>query len=637
MSDHLDGPESDLDPTQTTGAESDVLTLADGFPVLDHARWQHMAAAVLNRGRPDDKKLSGEQAQKRLRVTTPDGLEIDALYSAPADGRALGHPGVMPFVRGSSVRTGDSDAWQIRQWHDDPDPAASAKAVLADLQGGAHAVWMQLGADGITVDDLPTVLDGVHLEMAALHVSTADDQIAAARAAVDLWESKELEGFTVRGGLGIDRLGAIARGNAEPEKRDVLRLVRTCVGTYPTVRSLTVDATIYHEAGAGAVEEVACAIATGVAYLRGLEQSGVTAAQTYSQIEFRVAAEADQFITIAKLRALRRLWARVGEVCGVPDVLRGARQHAVTSRRMMTRIDPSVNMLRATTACFAAAVGGAEAITVLPYDTAWGLPDATSRRIARNTQIVLAEESHLGRVTDAAGGSWYVESLTDQLAVKAWEFFQQLDADGGMENALRDGRVADRIAAVRGERESRLDRRSQPITGVSMFPPASQPPLERAPHPSIDLVAEPAVTPVRDAEVFEALRERRGEGSKVFLACIGARRDFGARESFTSNLLRIAGLEPVVAEGISAEELTAAMRAADSDIVILCSSPAKYAELGNEVAAALRDAGARKVLIAGRARELASDAATQIDGEIYDGMDVVAFLGDLLDTLGAPR
>ncbi len=190
----------------------------------------------------------------------------------------------------------------------------------------------------------------------------------------------------------------------------------------------TVDATIYHDAGASDADELAVATAVGVAYLRALTDAGLSIDEAFAAVEFRFAVTADQFLSIAKLRAARQIWARVAELSGARD--RGQHQHAVTSRAMMTHRDPWVNMLRTTIACFAAAVGGADAITVLPFDAAIGLPDDFARRIARNTHAILHDESSLGRVVDAAGGSGYVETITAQLAEKAWAEFTAHRARG---------------------------------------------------------------------------------------------------------------------------------------------------------------------------------------------------------------
>ncbi|NDZ98894.1 methylmalonyl-CoA mutase, partial [Streptomyces sp. SID10116] len=263
---------------------------------------------------------------------------------------------------------------------------------------------------------------------------------------------------------------------------EVADLARLCGERYPGLRALTVDALPFHEAGASAAQELGASLATGVEYLRALHDAGLSVDKAFAQLEFRFAATADQFLTIAKLRAARRLWARVAEVSGAPAA--GAqRQHAVTSPVMMTRRDPWVNMLRTTVACLGAGVGGANAVTVLPFDHELGLPDAFARRIARNTSTILLEESHLARVIDPAGGSWYVERLTDELAHAAWDFFKEIERADGQAAALRSGFVGDRIAATWAERKKKLARRREPITGVSEFPLLTERPVEREPAP----------------------------------------------------------------------------------------------------------------------------------------------------------
>lgn len=221
------------------------------------------------------------------------------------------------------------------------------------------------------------------------------------------------------------------------------------------------------KAGGSAAEELGASLATGVAYLRALTEAGLGVDEACAQLEFRYAATADQFLTIAKLRAARRLWARVAEVCGAAGA---QRQHAVTSSVMMTRRDPWVNMLRTTLACLGAGVGGADSVTVLPFDHALGLPDAFARRIARNTSTILLEESHLARVIDPAGGSWYVERLTAELADAAWAFFQEIERSGGQAAALRSGMIGERLASTWAARSRDLARRKEPVTGVSEFP-----------------------------------------------------------------------------------------------------------------------------------------------------------------------
>lgn len=611
------------------------LQLAGDFVTPTREDWEVEVLKVLNRRRPEGKELSIEQAMSRLRTATVDGLTIEPLYTEATG--PLGHPGVMPFTRGTMVKTSPMTSWDIRQLHEDPDPTFTAREILADLERGASSVWLRTGSDAIAVDQVGAVLAGVHPDIAPVSISSAEDQVAAAKALVAFW--KAAGATNARGNLGLDGLALAARVGGTPDLSAQAEWVAAALAELPGVRALTVDVLPYDDAGAGDVDQLAFAIASGVAYLRDLEAAGIAPAAAFGQIAFRVSANADQFLTIARLRALRRVWARVGEVSGVPAGARGAVQHAVTSWRMITRDDPWVNLLRGTIATFAASVGGAEIITCLPFDTALGLPDEFSRRMARNSQLLAAEESNIGRVSDPAGGSWYVESLTEQLAGKAWGVFQEIEAAGGMVTALTSGLVADRIGATNAARVTRLASRKQPITGVSMFPKSDEERRDTRPRPAAP--ERSGLPGVRDSAVFEALRDRAsaaGSAPEVFLACLGARRDFGGRETFTTALLGVGGLAAPSSEGGTPEEIVANVTQAGSKVVILCSSAKVYAAQAVPVARALKEAGIESVFIAGRKSEAASeDVDTVIDGEVFDGMDVVAFLTDAMDRIGVAK
>lgn len=354
------------------------------------------------------------------------------------------------------------------------------------------------------------------------------------------------------------------------------------------------------------------------------------------QLEFRYAATADQFLTIAKLRAARRLWARVAEASGAPAA--GAqRQHAVSSPVMMTRRDPWVNMLRTTLATLGAGVGGADSVTVLPFDHALGMPDAFARRIARNTSTILMEESHLARVIDPAGGSWYVERLTDELASAAWAFLQETERAGGLTAALRSGTVAERLAATWAARSAKLARRKEPITGVSEFPQPGERPVEREPAPDAYAGAPGGLPRVRRDEAFEALRARSdahlaatGSRPKVFVAALGPAAAHTARASFAVNLFGAGGIE-AVHDPVSVEADTAAgaLTASGATVAVLCSSDALYAEQAEQVAGALKSAGAARVFLAGRPGEYAD-----VDAYVFAGCDAVAVLTSVLDRMG---
>ena len=611
------------------------LQLAGDFAAPTREDWETEVLKVLNRRRPEGKELSIDQALKRLRTVTVDGLTIEPLYTENTG--PLGYPGVAPFTRGAGVRTGSMAAWDISALHEDPDIALTNQAVLADLTRGATSLWLRVDSDAIPAASLAAALAGVDPALAPIAVSSTTEQGAAADALAAFWTASG-KAAAVKGSLGIDPLGAAAAAGGEPALDLVGTYATLARNEFPRARAVVVDAGVYDNAGASDSDELAFAIATGVEYLRAMEAAGIGASEAVDQLVFRVSARADQFLTIARLRALRRLWARVTEVAGVEAGKGGAVQHAVTSWRMITRDDPWVNLLRGTIAAFAAAAGGAESITVLPHDAAQGLPDEFSRRMARNIQLLASEESNIGRVADPAGGSFYVEQLTEQLAAKAWARFQAIETAGGMAAALASGMIAEAIGTTLAERGRRLATRKQPITGVSMFPLADETPLPVRPRPARP--ANGGLHMVRDSEVFEALRDRSARAAtkpEVFLACLGARRDFGPREQFTSNVLLVAGLGFPESEGGTTDEIVAQVVASGAPMVILCSSAKVYAAQAVELAEALKAAGIASVFIAGRKAETGDPDAAAIDGEIFDGMDVVGFLSTTLDRLGVEK
>ncbi|MEX0167898.1 methylmalonyl-CoA mutase family protein [Streptomyces sp. LMG1-1-1.1] len=595
----------------------DGLSLASEFPDAPHEQWQNLVAGVL---RKSGKEASGDAAEDALSTLLEDGITTRPLYTARDTAPDAGLPGFAPFVRGDRAEGNTAGGWDVRQRH----TVADGDAVLSDLENGVTSLWLGVGGSGIPVSSLATVLKDVYLDLAPVVLDAGDETPAAAERLLALYAERGVAADEARGNLGADPLGFEARtGRPAYDFAAVAGLARRCADGYPGLRALTVDALPYHEAGGSAAQELGCSLATGVAYLRGLTDAGLSVTEACAQLEFRYAATADQFLTIAKLRAARRLWARVAEACGAPEA--GAQlQHAVTSPVMMSRRDPWVNMLRTTVATLAAGVGGAAAVTVLPFDEALGLPDAFARRIARNTSTILIEESHLARVVDPAGGSWYVERLTDELAHAAWESFQEIERDGGQAAGLRSGAIGERLAETWAARSAKLATRREPITGVSEFPHLDEKPVDRAPAPEQPSGGLPRV---RRDEAFEALRARSdahlaatGARPRVYLAALGPAAAHSARLAFADNLFRTGGIEPVT-EG-AFEESGAAE-------ACLCSSDALYAEQAEAAAAELRAAGATRVLLAGRPAQYAG-----VDAYAFAGCDAVALLSTTLDRMG---
>ena len=620
--------------TESTSAAE--ISLAADFATPSLADWEKEVLKVLNRKRPEGKELNIEQAYKRLTSHTVDGLVIKPLYTIDDGVEELGFPGVAPFTRGTMVRAGEMDeGWFSAQLVEEPDPAEARKAVDTDLERGTSAVWVRVDPDAVPADKLAEVLSDVLFDLAPTHVSSSTDELAAAKALAAAFTASGKE--NIRGSLGVDPIGFAALNGTTPDLSVIAKAVELAK-PFPGVRPIVVDASRYDSMGAGDVAQLAYALATGVEYVRALTDLGLSANEAFDSILFRVSANTNQFVTISRLRALRTLWNRVGEVLGVAPEKRGAVQHAVTSLREITRDDAYVNVLRGTISAFAAAIGQAETITVLPLDTAIGLPDVLTRRIARNTQVVLAEESNIGRVNDPAGGAWFVESMTKQLCEKAWELFGQLD-EKGMAAAIVGGTVAAQLKKINEARAKLLATRKLPLTGVSMFPNHLERALVRAPRPKAPKLG--GIPFVRDSQVFEDLRDRSKAAEKtptVLLACLGTRRDFGGREGFTSNLYHVGGINTVIAEGTDPEAFVKAMKEADTTIAILCSSAKVYAAHGLAVAKALKEAGAQEVRVAGQLKELGGDEAevnAVIDGNVFDGMNVVELLTSTLDKLEA--
>ncbi|MGJ6961990.1 methylmalonyl-CoA mutase family protein [Streptosporangium sp. G11] len=599
------------------------------FPPVTRDRWRELALGVLRKS-----GVETGSPEEALASTTHDGVTIAPIYDASDLPGDPGLPGAAPYVRGSRPEGG----WEVRQRHEVPDP----EAILADLENGVTSLWLALDPE-----DLPRALERVHLDMISVTLDAGKRTREAAEALLALAgergasapsrDTAEVSGTsgasggpgTLTGNLGADTLA---------DARTAIELARRCAEDHPGLRAVVVDATPYHDAGGGDAEELGCSVAAGVAALRTLTGAGLTMEQAFGQLEFRYAATADQFLTIAKLRAARRLWARVAEVCGVSGVsgvsgVPGAaqRQHAVTSSAMMTARDPWVNMLRTTLACFAAGTGGADAVTVQPFDTRLGLPDAFARRIARNTQSLLVEEAGVARVIDPAGGSFYVERLTEDLAVKAWEWFQEIERAGGMADALASGLVSGRLAATWERRSAAIAGRRDPITGVSEFPDLAERPLSRRARPA----GSAGGAGVHYAQEFEALRDladAQETRPRVFLATIGPVASHTARASFAANLFQAGGIATVTGGAVTDPgEIAAAFAASGARIACLCSSDRLYAGHAEAAAAALRGAGAIKVWLAGKGD------FEGVDANLYAGCDALGVLRTTFDDLGVAR
>jgi methylmalonyl-CoA mutase len=412
--------------------------------------------------------------------------------------------------------------------------------------------------------------------------------------------------------LGTDPLARVGRGADLTVELSEITSLADDLG----VRAIVVDGTLAHAAGAGDVVELGYTLAAGAEYLRLLTRAGMSVRDALRLIEFRYAATGEQFVTIAKFRAARKLWHRVAELSGAEPGDRAQSQHAVTSGPMMTRYDPWVNLMRTTVAAFAAGIGGADAVTVLPFDAALGVPEALGRRLARNISSLLISEAHVAEVADPAAGAYAVELLTAQIADAAWAEFARIERDGGISQVVGDGSLHARWASTARERRVRIAHRRIPITGVSEFPHRDEVLPQRTPP-------APVGHGERWATEFEDLRDHPAAGP-VFLATLGPLAEHTARASFAANLFTAGGADTVTAGPTSnAKDVVDAYRPTRAPVACLAGTDAAYGNLGPEVITALRAAGARWVVLAGRP---AADLAELIDDHIATGEDALGFL-----------
>lgn len=576
---------------------------------------------------------------ERLVSRTAEGLRIEALHPS--------EPMMLPGRASLRARAG----WTICPEYSEPDARVAGVAIATDLGRGAQAVWVRLdepapvGLHGVIVrgaEDLAALLAGVDPTQTSVTLAVGADGLAMKAFLTAVLARRGLATAGLRGLLGCDPLGALARrgsvgGAIEQVLLDMSEVACWARGAAPGLRTALVDVGAYHDAGATAADQLAALLATGVAYLRALTAGGASLAEATRQMSFAVALGRDLLLELAKLRAARLCWARVVAACGGDASAQRMHLHARGSWRERTTIDPWVGLLRGTGETVAAALGGADSIATTPMDAALGEPGELGRRIALNTQIVLAEESHLGRVADPAGGAGAVEALTDQLARAAWSRFQRIEAAGGLVAALRSGVVqADVTTAAQAQAQAVASVRV-PIVGVSRFAAMAakdeRPTGARAVTPTQTDGAGEMVAPLvrtRLAGPFEALRgtSRR---ERVALVAVGEPAQWRARVEFCRAYLEVGGFEVVETPGT--QELAQVVQqfaATGARAAVICSADAVYPTVVPRLVPSLRGAGAVAVLVAGRPKDQAELlTAAGIDLFVQLGGDAPALLASL--------
>jgi len=498
------------------------FSVAGVFPPVAREQWEALA----------DSEAGGPFDERRW-ARADDGAPLRPLATAedwPSADDPCGFPGFPPYLRGSRPLGKVAGGWEILQEHAHPSASATAAAIAEDLEGGATSIALRWdaagragldpddpqamapsGADGLiigSVEDLEAALAPAPLEHVGVHLRPGGAFLPAAALLAAVWSRRGVEPARARGCLGADPLGTLASGGRLPASLagafdQLAELVGWARGLGPGLRAVEVSTLPYHEAGASAAEELGLALATGVAYLRGLGERGVDVETAGRRLLMTLGLGCEVFQDVAKLRAARQLWWRVMKACDASPSASVLVLQARLSRRALTARDPWINVVRGTTAGLAAAIGGAEVVEILPFDAAIGLPDGIARRLARNVQLILREEAHLGDVIDPAGGAWSLETLTERTAEAAWGIFRAIEGQGGLPAALKSGWVAERLSAAWARQEAELRTRRRSVTGVSDFPDLAEEPLRRAPPDRAELIRAVGTRVAEARERFE--------------------------------------------------------------------------------------------------------------------------------------
>ncbi len=633
-----------------------LFDLTETFAGNSREAWE--ALLIDSKGSPTEPRAVAN-ALAKITKTTLDGIEIEPLYSRSSN--------ATEYAPALARRNAESATpWDIRQIIRTPDPAVANEAILQELQSGATSIHLlpqrttsNYGIALRTAQDIETLLDSVYLDLISVGFEPGATPAEALEWLVNLASNRGIDAAKLSVACNIDPLvDSVVSGlhditDVADATAELVRLSNRFATDYPQIRTAAADTRPWHNLGANTVQELGIACATGVHHLKALLSAGMDLTTARKQIVFHFAVDTEFFTGVAKLRAMRELWAYICQqftndeghnLPGNGNDHEHAYIHAHTSQRMLSRLDADNNQLRNTLACSAAAIGGADCISVEAHhssmlqDYPLQQPDEFARRVARNIQMVLLEESNLHRVADPLGGSPYMESLTSELVATGWQIFQQIEQEGGMPAAIQSGSIAQRISDTGQKRLHQLATRQSPIVGVSEFASLEQQAFEQGSDES---------SLWRTSTAFEKLRiaswqyEKQNEQKPaVLILNLGAGSDYRGRAGFSSNLFAAAGIsciesglaQPDQIDSVFLEKLKADLISASSGVVTVCSSDKNYEQLDASFFAHLRAAGATRIVLAGRSKTLVEKDLC--DDEIYLGCNALEKLSAIQASLG---
>lgn len=682
-----------------------VLAQFAEFPIPTYDEWREIT----------EKSLKGASFEKKLLTRTYEGITLQPMYQQK-DVKELplvnNTPGKAPFTRGTMGTNTHSKPWEISQELDVATPKKCNEVALHDLargqtvlnivlnnntkNGKGQTAGGELGKKGLmlhSTKDLEVVFQHIDITNIPLHLYAGANSLPVFALLLAYMKRQGYETNNMRGLIAMDPVGELVEQGSLPFSLDTCyrSLVDVTLWVHenaPQLHTILVRGSVYHNGGSSAVEELAFALATGVEYIKVLLEEGLDIDTAAPKITFEFSIGSDFFMEIAKLRAARTLWAMIIEAFGGSEEAQKMTIHARTSAWTKTKYDPYVNMLRATSEAFAAAVGGANSIHVSPFDEPIQKSTNFSRRIARNTSIILQEEAHIGKTIDPAGGSWYVEVLTNEIAENSWKLFQQVEEKGGIIEALKQGFPQQLVEATLSKRLKDIEHRKVIFVGTNMYANTMEKPMEGKPEEDNAFISEyvksvqgissyqvegklnlekavaaasngalltdlaealkgeegtlsiTAIRPTRGAEKMEELREtteafvkKHGRAMEVFLANLGPIPSHKARADFAAGFFEVGGFTVIRNNGFASEE--EAVRAAldsKADIVVICGKDESYQQNARTIAKHLKAQNKElSILLAGKPSEQEEKdyRSAGIDDFLYLGANVYETLRKL--------
>lgn len=620
----------------TTNKASEISF--EEFAPATYAEWREAAVAA----------LKGADFDKKLFTKLVDGITLDPIYNADNVTHPIEEPGEFPYRRGTRALGYREQPWLIAQSFAACSPESFNRKAKQELDGGCTALNIVLnckeGPKLRTLADWKTALDGIVADSLPVFVTPGTCGMGVLAMYVEAAKAQGADTKALKGGVLYDPIAKLATkgsfcagmGFCGAKKQLVSMMQWALANTSSDFATVGVSGLPWHNAGASAMQEVAAMLASAVTYLRVLDAAGISVDDAAPRFRFTVGIGNNLFLEIAKIRALRMLWAQIVKASGGSDEAAKIKLHARTSSWTVSKVDPWVNMLRGTAQSFSAVMGGVDSLDVVPFDAAVRRPDEFARRIARNVQLILQGECNLDKVVDPAGGSYYIENLTDTVAKESWKQFQSIEAEGGIIAALKAGTLQKSIEATAAKRYEFADQRRQAIVGVNKYVNLDEQPLETPECPAHgkkegtcachassapaalsgasmeDVLAAAATSttcgiqealtaiyacpvgvsveplaPRRISERFERLLDkaavyqaRNGSRPQIFLATMGPLRQFKARADFSQDFLRAGGFDATYSTGYkTVQEAADAAVASGLGACVICSTDDTYGDI----------------------------------------------------------